>query len=275
MSYLAREGSVYGGAPIELYHFKRRAECYFYTLADEDVVYNADTYLAKMIERGEIEASNETTSVTVDVTLARTAKLAQVFVRGIPPTPVSLTVWRLHRDDPEAITIFQGEVASVSLEAGTVTLHCVSAQQALLKKLPRIVTQRMCNHALYDAGCGLDPEDFKWPGTITAVTLTSTAVQLTIPNFALLGSNYFGTGFLRVDGTDERTFIRAQAGELVEVMTLVPGLIVGAAVTGYAGCDRLVTTCNQKFFNLSNFMGFPFMPERNPFTQLDDATSGG
>lgn len=41
---------------------------------------------------------------------------------------------------------------------------------------------------------------------------------------------------------------------------------VGTKLSLYAGCDKLNTTCNQKFSNILNFGGFPFIPNDNPFT---------
>ena len=45
----------------------------------------------------------------------------------------------------------------------------------------------------------------------------------------------------------------------------VPGLLTGAAITLYPGCDHTRATCAAKFANLDNFGGFPWIPTRNPF----------
>jgi hypothetical protein len=35
-------------------------------------------------------------------------------------------------------------------------------------------------------------------------------------------------------------------------------------VTLYPGCDGYITTCNNVFNNLTNFVGMPYMPQINP-----------
>jgi hypothetical protein len=54
---------------------------------------------------------------------------------------------------------------------------------------------------------------------------------------------------------------------LVAMTALPSTLSVGDAVTIYPGCDGSYATCLNKFANLKNFFGFPFMPNKNPFSQ--------
>jgi hypothetical protein len=34
----------------------------------------------------------------------------------------------------------------------------------------------------------------------------------------------------------------------------------------YAGCDHLLATCRDRFSNVANFGGFPWIPQKNPFS---------
>lgn len=267
MTYQARETTVHAGAPVELYRFHRRAECWPYTSADQPITLNAQTYAPVAISRGELEQGDEQSATTLEVHAYRGLAVAEQFVAGNPPTPVELEVIRLHRGDAEPVQVFRGEVANCRFSGGEATLRCVSTQGALERQVPRPLYQRVCNHALYDPGCGLDPAAWMTPGVVSAVN----GVQITVPEAAALGADYLRAGFLRVTGGDARAFITKHlAGGALLLLNPLAELQVGTAVQLYAGCDRLVDTCQTKFNNLPNFFGFPFMPERNPFTQLEE-----
>ena len=44
---------------------------------------------------------------------------------------------------------------------------------------------------------------------------------------------------------------------------------VGQTIVVQAGCDHLPTTCKNKFNNLANFNGFPFVPLEDPHEGID------
>ena len=47
---------------------------------------------------------------------------------------------------------------------------------------------------------------------------------------------------------------------------LIPGLVAGESVVVSAGCDKTRSTCQNKFNNLINQLGFPDIPADNPAT---------
>jgi len=68
-----------------------------------------------------------------------------------------------------------------------------------------------------------------------------------------------------LDGTTRA--IAAQVGDQITLVQRLPEgtWAIGDAVTLYPGCDRLYTTCRDKFANVPNFFGFPFIPRDDPF----------
>lgn len=267
MSYEALEGSVFGGQPVELYKFVRRDQCWLYTSADEDVVEGADSYQAVAIWRGAVVRSQESTSSELDVHLSLNLAIVPPFITSTPATPVSLTIRRLHRDDADPIVFWSGEVAAAEVEGQQVTMHCVSPLSSHEKSVPRLVVQRQCPNVLYDKSCGLDPEDFKTPGTVSAIS--SDGIQVTVPESDPLGDGFFKAGWLQITGTDIRSFITKHSGDVVTLLTPAAGLGVSVAVDLFAGCDRTVQQCRDRFDNVANHLGMPLMPERNPFVQLE------
>lgn len=267
MTYEAQETSVFAGEPVELYQFKRRADCWRYTSADQDIVHEGATYQAVALSRGRLQRNEETASATIEIMMARTLALPQRFVAGTPETPVKLTITRVHRTDADDIVLFSGEVSNVEFEGGQARVRATSPLSAEEKFFPRILVQRQCPNVLYDAGCGLDPEDFETAGTITQVDVANARIRVDTADGEADG--YFTAGFVRVTGTDVRAFIVNHEGEWLTLLEPL-GYPVSTAVLIYAGCDRLVDTCHSKFDNLPNFLGFPFHPQRNPFVQLEE-----
>lgn len=70
------------------------------------------------------------------------------------------------------------------------------------------------------------------------------------------------------------------AGLSMEVKSYVPGQVtlflpfgkglcaIGDTYTMHAGCDKLPATCSQRFFNILNFRGFPFLPGNDKLSQV-------
>lgn len=59
--------------------------------------------------------------------------------------------------------------------------------------------------------------------------------------------------------------IIGHTGSQITLSRPIEGIAVGESVQIYAGCNRFVYTCTEKFDNLLNFGGFPWIPTTNPF----------
>lgn len=270
MSYEEKEASVSSGTPRELFAFYIQGRAWRYTSADT-LVENGAPYRSVDIQRSEIQANEENSSFSMDIVLDRTLSLARVLVEENPVSPCWLIMYRLH-EEAETAVHFQGQVASFSVQGEKVVLHCASMQQAMEKKIPRFRFQRICNHILYDRGCGLDPEDFKVAAEVTYVLGTNVSVtwsgsHATWPGGAPEG--WGAAGMLHKPSTGQRQFIVSHPTNL-DMVLLSPmvGLLVGDDVEVFAGCTRTPEMCQERFDNLSRFVGFPNIPEINPFNRI-------
>lgn len=263
MSYDSAEKSVAGAQPIELYRFTRGLTIWTYTTADVAIVYNGETYVPQTMRRGELAQNNEQTNAVLDLYLDPSIDVAAQFVSGGTPAPTSVTLIRRHRDDPtvsEQAVIFIGQVGSVEFNTGEAHFTCVPFQRALERKIPRILYQTTCNHMLYDQFCTVDPTPFTNAGAITAIV----GRVLTVPAAASQPDGYYNGGYLR-DG-DNFAFIQTHTTTQLLLLNLPPSFLVGDAIKMTAGCDRRQSTCVAKFNNLPNFMGWPYIPDTNPYT---------
>lgn len=158
-----------------------------------------------------------------------------------------------------AITLFTGFVANVDPVGGTKAMVKVKSSLVVLDQdMPRNYFQTGCKHTLFDEGCTLNKPDFAVTG-LTEVGTTALTIEwasATAGDYDL-GTITFETG----PNTGISRTIRTSNGSqlnLVFPFETAPG--VGDQFKAYPGCDLTKTTCENKFSNLDNFRGFPFVP---------------
>ena len=265
MSYNARETGRYSGSPVELYRFVYGSQQLFFTSADKDQSYGGNTYVREAITRGEIDASDEDQQGKLEITVPRTNGVADLFIPGMPPSPVFMTVYRLHRGDSEVVQLWSGEVSSVQFTGSVAKLSGQPIGNVLRRALPSTTFQGQCNWALYSTQCGVDKAAYAEAGTVSAIA--SAVVTLAISHDRANG--YFNNGFV-ISGTNERhwiighTRLSATSAQLT-LMTPFTALQAGDSLTAYPGCDRTLADCKARYSNLQRFLGFPFIPTKNPF----------
>jgi uncharacterized phage protein (TIGR02218 family) len=272
MTYSDAELGVIGSAPVEMYHFHRGGWCWPYTSADSPQLLNGITYNPVTISRGSIEKNQESGSNELEVRLHVDLKMAEQFLVANPPTPVGLRVYRRHRTDPEAIVIFRGTVGYAERFGYELVLRCETPLGARERSVPTEIIARTCPHVLYGPRCGLTKDDWKHTGTIATISGTEykASGMTTVP----WENDWANAGFLYNITRGGYAFVQDHwTGVSVgvhhfDVLQPVAGWAVSDSVAVYAGCDRLVETCRDKFDNVPNFGGFPLHPERNPFLDL-------
>ncbi len=265
MSYDAKEKSQYGGSPVELYKFVYGSNTSYFTSADKDQSYASHTYLHDVITRGEIDASDEDQQGMLEVTVPRTNAIADLFIPNMPIYPVTLTIYRFHRGDSEVVQLWMGEVASIAFTGSTVKLSCQPVGNVLRRNIPSTTYQAQCNWSLYSTQCGISKTSFAEVATVATVA----AAVLTLTISSDRASGYFTNGFV-VSSWNERVWVLAHtrlssSSAQLTLMTPFSAISAGAVVTVYAGCDRTLADCKNKFSNLPKFLGFPFIPTKNPF----------
>lgn len=265
MSYDSRETSLTTAAPIEYLQFERNGTYWRFTSAETDQTFNGEVYQAVTgIARGPIEQTEEAASMQLTVTIPRITPLASEFVGSLSPFPVSVTLYRNHRNEAagEAKVIWLGEVSGVTFRGSTVTLLCSTEETALGGQLARLTFGRNCPNMLYDAQCGVVAASHTFSATVSAVASSGRIVTVTGP--ADLGSSpsHYASGVLFT--TEEVSFIISEgAAGVFTLQTPLPDLIIGQAVSVRRGCDRTASVCNSLFSNLPRFLGFAKIPLRN------------
>ncbi|SEJ56150.1 DUF2163 domain-containing protein [Frateuria terrea] len=157
------------------------------------------------------------------------------------------------------VNLFTGTVADVSAGSGKVSLNVSSDLVYLSAAFPRNYFLPQCNHALFDAGCGLVKSSFAVSGSVDSGTVT------TITDAGLTqAADYFAQGYIVITSGANAGLTRSVksfSGGVLSLLYPLPGACAaGDTFTAYPGCDKTQSTCSAKFANLSRFRGFPYVP---------------
>lgn len=268
MTFAQYETSEFSGTPERLFRFAMSSQTWTYTNLKDQTVYAGTTYFPEVIAMENIVQNLGEGPPTVDIHMASSIDVAQQFVPYQPIFPLTVTVYRRHRDDPdgEYVVEMMGEVAATAFdeEEGFVTFQVRMVSSNFDRKVPWMIYQKPCNYALYGAGCLIDRELFSLVASV--VTITEGGTKLSSAAFATKPDHWFRAGFIRRNSTGEVRFVIAHVGADLTLHSPFVDLDPDDSITVYAGCDRSFSTCKSKFNNGNRFFGFQWVPSKNPFT---------
>jgi len=130
---------------------------------------------------------------------------------------------------------------------------------------------RTCQHVVGDSRCGVTLSSYKESGTVAAIT---TQRRVFTVSGLTKADGYFTFGLLTWtsgsnDGLEHEVKLHDVGGSTAITLQLPTPYDIGVA-DGFdisAGCDKLQATCKDKFSNLDNFGGFPFIPGNDRMLQ--------
>jgi len=280
MSYDSIEASTAEGRPYYLYQFIEGAEVWRFTSRPEDWLSAGSggetiVWQAAAVAHGDVVQTSEIERGRLELTWPLSHPFARRFLAPLGNTPMTLTIFRGHEQVlGETVAHWKGRVVGAEVEGVRILLNCESVFSTLRRAGVRAKYQRLCRHALFGRGCGLDIALHWQTGTVTAASGST----VTIPEAAAQPDGWFRGGVLRF-GT-QLGFITGHAGAALTLSRPIPELAAALAapeidpVTGAPlpvladiapGCDLRAATCATKFGNVLNFGGFPEIPGRNPF----------
>ena len=170
-----------------------------------------------------------------------------------------VTIFRVCRD--RGIYLFRGMVSDAVADRTKIELTLSSATLLLNIDMPRNVYTAGCGHTLFDTGCGLVKANFAHASAVAPAGATTRFLWCELTK----ESGYFNLGTLSftsgVNAGVTRTIKNYDVGAIMLSYPLQNAPAVGDTFIAYPGCDkRMVETCNDKFNNLLNYRGFPFIP---------------
>lgn len=252
--------------PVDIYDFWNDQLDYHITSADESFTYGGETYTPAYIGRDRTGHSAQLTVSKLRINVDKLQDEVKSYLTAAPLDKTWVRVMRIFRNQspPDAMVYFVGTLASARIQGRSATLECEGLEKYMGQGVPRLRYQRLCTLSLYGTQCGVDKEDFDQ--SVDLSVIASDLVTLTGANFALRTDGYWNLGWLEWEGY--RRMIVSHVGTQVVLRHYIPGLTDSDTVTVYAGCDKALATCRDKFSNLNGtldtFFGFPYLPLDNP-----------
>lgn len=246
----------------------------YHTSIDVDVVAGGITYKAgtPFFSRTatRLTVGVEVDEMTVTVAFKPTDTIGSAFWRDVARVGVldgaTIKVERAYFTDwtlPAlgVIHVFEGGVGEIQSGMNEVNITVKSATELFNTMLPRSLYQASCRNLLFDtATCGVNKAAYTTTATVSGVNNKAnfTASTGKPPGWFSSGYLVFTSGAnaglsASIKAFDGTTFV------LNAPLLFTPAVNDGFIV--YAGCDRLLATCKNKFNNGNNFRGEPFTPK--------------
>jgi len=270
MSSPLAESSIQDGTPVYKFAFSSDGTDYRYTNASYEMTDSNGTYTPAPITFSQIITTSEMAKNGIQIELPRDNTLAQEFLGKVPESATTLTIYRSHEPTIPGDLYWKGRVASVEATGDGVTLNCEDIFTSMQRPGLRARYQKGCRHALYSSSCGVTQASYAHSTTISAVSGFTVTVEPVTPS-PVIDSDYFSGGIIELaDGT--KRYIVSQDGWVLTLLSPFNDLTIGSPLgspltscTLYPGCDHTTTDCKNRFDNLLNYGGFPYIPSKSPF----------
>lgn len=158
-----------------------------------------------------------------------------------------------------SLWVFEGRVGDVEGGVPEITIPVRSIVEQFNAQTPRSLYQAGCRNRLFDtATCKVSRPAFEVSGNVSSADRVKLVTTLAKPD------GWAGNGQIRMTSgaaTGQSRDIKSQLGGTVivaEPFTVPPAAGDGFIVS--AGCDGALATCRDKFSNIVNFRGEPFVP---------------
>lgn len=269
MNYDQLEQSTYLSAPVELYEFETARGTWYVTSSDVIVAYGGNDYIPVSIKRSSIKQTQELEAGGVDIIIDAMNDIVYGFTITNAVKPVKVIIRRLQRRSTieDVRVIFKGAIVAVPFENEQATIKALMCNAAFIRKCPKLTYQKWCNHVIYSEQCTINKNDSAYKLSDVVISSVS-GFNLTSDAFATKPNGFFTKGFIEYIGADigiQMVTIQNHIGNTIELLQPLRAAYAGIRINAYAGCDRSSGTCKNKFNNAINYMGWEFIPIRNPF----------
>ena len=259
------EAEALGGKPREAYTFQRGVRVWRYVSGNTPLTSEGITFIPASIRRDAFKRDDDTGATRVTIEVARSVPMAEALLKP-HPSPLLVSIHRIHPGASSHATPIIAEAQSIATEAGQVKIVAATVEAAFQRLFPRMVVDRLCQNAIYDERCGVDFETHAYETTVTAIDTTFAAQKISVADVNGNPDHTYDLGIIRTENNED-LFITSHEGLDLGVLGVIPEtLTVGATVWIAPGCDKTLQMCHDRFANVPNHLGFPWLPEQNPMT---------
>lgn len=243
-----------------LFEFGAMLDKYFYTSAQIDIKKGDKIYKSETIFLNELgkDSLNDDASISCGFD----CEPINLYKDFNPSTNINVKIM-----DADERLLFYGRIASVEFNAkdGSAAIK-LSTLGALMKgKIPTRTFSRECGFELFDENCALNKKDYSLTLLGKDCEFLENFTQIKSAKIGEKPDGYFLGGY--VSFNNQHSYIMQHTGDTIFLMFPLKKLNKNVVLYVYAGCDKLLNTCKNKFNNEINYGGFPFVPGKNPVTQ--------
>lgn len=259
MSYTQVEQSEQDGEIVELYRFAIGVESIRFASSATPISYQGEVYPPSAVTRDKMKQTQDINRNGIGLQFPRENEFARRILSKPPDQAVTVTVYRRHFTDADTVTAFKGRVVGAKATNNAIMLDVESVFTSIRRAGLRATYQTLCRHALYSPGCGLNRASWGELGIVQSLN----GLVITTNHAAQKPDGYYQAGILQ-SGIYQRQ-ITKHVGNDLTITEEIPGLVGGADIEIFPGCNLTYDTCDQKFNNSENFGGFVAIPGKNPF----------
>lgn len=249
----------------ELFKFVRGSTVWTYTSSDVAIVYDSETYTPQVIGHGERASRSELSKENLVVNISLASPLAIDLLSYFGEEIMTMTLFV--STDSGTDVAWKGRYVNQKPSGNQLALVIESIFTSLGKPGLRARYQKTCRHTLYGTSCGLSKSSFELSTSLTAIS----GVTLTVPGASAEDDGYYLGGMIQsLTDNSLRWVVNHVGGTLTLVRPfeqLELDIVAGGGTTTvkvYPGCKHTRGVCLNKFNNILNFGGFPWIPKKNP-----------
>ena len=249
-----------GGDPVHLYALTGTGSLAWYLTSDNvSHTYGGHTYDPIQVAASDLVSVSTLDPEALVVRIPGTHEVCLRYGFGSPPQNLSLTVYR-KQTGGDVRQIWSGTVPNVAAEGDWCELRCPSILGDRLEvEAPGWRHQSQCNNVLYDDICRV-PKTGANVASTTVASITGDGSTIVVASVGAAADQWFRGGSVIRTADGESRLIVDQVGTTLRLHAPFYVISVSNAVTLEAGCDRAAGTCRDKFANIANFTGAPFVP---------------
>lgn len=250
--------------PVELFHFYDNNTINGrYTSGDVAITYAGETWEPAPLSRTALEYNTDFEASELTITLDYLHPEITRFISLNPPETVWVDVLKMHRDyTTEADVIFVGEISTVIMKGIAAQAKVIGFEKYLNRPACVYRYQRVCNYDVGDPDtCKVDLDNYDASYTVNAES--SDGKTLTLSGSGP-SNGAFTLGYIKNQADSERRMIVSHIGTEYKIRYKFSASVDGETCTLYQGCDKTIETCRDKFNNVVNYFGFPYIPSDNP-----------
>lgn len=273
MSYAETEEWVSQPLLVELFDFKIGVLSYRYTSSDRDQTPSEASgivYESEYIKSTSIGQNDELNKENITISVHRDNAVAKLFWGRPPDQTVVFTLFRYHLSgvpgtaEQDIVAAWSGRVLSCSFKGNEAEMICESTATSLKQTGLSRQYSMGCPHVLYGVNCGVIKANQEFYSTVSVAT--DEVIEVT--GASAYADDHFTGGYINwlgTDGNQQSRMIFSHTGEQLTLDWAIDGMAVLDQIWVYPGCKHHSSDCFNKFLNMENYGGFPYIPEKNPY----------